>query len=311
MALPLSVLKDPNAYGDKKSAAFLTVVHEATHAVKPNATTDRYYEHHEHFKKASVQEKRTTADYYRAAVRQIATGQKEEFIPGLAVVNNKGRSPELISAAKEADKILNAAWVSAIRIHGRLRKLAHALNGKPLSEQTQGYQETRTFCLNASRLLGLTLHRALWEATTQPKILGTPTKAASFSRVESESWSTKTTSADKTFPTQVTGLDLSIVDNKIAMLGRLNGKGEDVLVEPGSSLTPNGRVDHVITQVLTTCLPRNQGYVFTKSVDKDVIVIKSLANLHESVNNQKDLHWDTLTVGLPEPMKTYETKVWA
>jgi hypothetical protein len=219
----------------------------------------------------------------------------------------------LVNAAKQADKILNAAWVSAIRIHGLLRTLAHALNGQPLSEKAQGYQKTHNFCLNASRLMGLTLHRNIWETTTEPKIYGTKTKTASFSKVESDSFFSKTTSDEKTFPIKITGLDLSIVDNKIVMLARLNGKGGNVLVEPDPLLTTfEGRVDHVITQVLSTHLPRNQGYVFTKSTLKDVIVIRSLANLHESVNTQqKEMTRDTLDASLPEPMKSqYETKVW-
>jgi hypothetical protein len=38
----------------------------------------------------------------------------------------------------------------------------------------------------------------------------------------------------------------------------------------------------------STYLSRLDGYVFTKSADKDVVVIRSLANLHESIAG-KDL----------------------
>ena len=68
-------------------------------------------------------------------------------------------------------------------------------------------------------------------------------------------------------------------------------------------------MDHVLQQMLTDFLPRKNGYAFTKSLNKDVLVIRSLANLHESVAG-KNLTIETLKVSLPEPMKTYETKVW-
>jgi hypothetical protein len=93
----------------------------------------------------------------------------------------------------------------------------------------------------------------------------------------------KTPSEEKSARLTITALDLSIVDNKIAMLKMINGKGPYILTEPQPGLAHDKAVDHVIQQMLSTYLSRLSGYIFTKSADKDTIVIRSLANLHESI----------------------------
>lgn len=283
MALPVSAVKR-----DFENA-FLTVVHEATHAaISPWDTTDHYYEYHDQFKKASPQEKLTTADYYKVVVRKITDNDKEVFMPGsgLVVSATDGRSAQLMNAAVEADKIVTAAWVSAIRIHEHLRDMA---NNPSLADKWSAW------CTNASRLMGLTLHRPRWVIASYVGGLIT----------------VKTPSEEKSVPLTITALDLSIVDNKIAMLSMINGKGRYILTEPQPGLTHDKVVDHVIEQMLSTYLSRLSDYVFTKSADKDVIVIRSLANLHESIAGKELL--DTLQVSLPDPMKSYDRakgKAW-
>jgi len=137
--------------------------------------------------------------------------------------------------------------------------------------------------------MGLTLHRTIWVTTP---IFGTPTV----------SFLDQKKGKEKIAPLTITSLDLSIVDNKIAMLHALDGTAQTIVAEPNPKpKKPEGWVDYVIKEMLKTHLPGQ----FSKSIEKDLIVIKSLANLHE-VYAKKNMVIETLSKGLPEPMKSYD-----
>ena len=257
-------------------SAFLTLVHESTHAIPNNrATTDKLYEHHQGFLKASAQTKLTTADYYKEVVRQIATQQGRVFMPGdVAPHLGDARSNKLQQAAVVADKILSSAWVTAIRIHDIIH---------PMARTPGSFVGWETWLRNASRLIGITLHR---ETTLK------------FER------NLLTANAGP----KITAGDLAVIDNKIAMLAACNGKAKHILLEPLPKSDAQEAVDHVLKQVLFAYCGDLK---FRKDMSKDVIVIRSLAECHEAVNSAGK----NLLVGsgslqpglaqLPEPMKTY------
>jgi hypothetical protein len=257
------------------SPAFLTLVHEATHAIPDNrATRDTLYEHHEGFRYANPEVKLTTADYYKEVVRQIANGGGPVFNPQDASPHlGEKRSPVLRQAASDANMILNAAWITAMRIHGVVRTMAIA-PGR--------YVGWETWLRNASRLMGITLHRE-----------------------EKLTFASRMFAAD-IGPT-ITAGDLAAIDNRIAMLAACNGKAAHVMFEP----SPEERdpIDHVLRQVLSMCWGDLK---FLKDREKDVIVIRSLAACHETSNQaRQNLLLDPANPGkpglaeLPEPMKSY------
>lgn len=254
MALPESIiasLSDTRRNGD----AFLTLVHESTHALKKGATTDVFYENHEGFKIANPETKKSTADYYKVVVRHIAQNRGLPFIPmSIDAHLSTARSKELMTAAAMADKLVSGAWITAMRIHDTVLEMAnnpsnyHTFSGK--------YEK---WLNSASRLMGLTLHRE--------------------DELIIHSWTSKT-------PMKISAIDLSTMDNKIAILGACNGKGKYIMTEPVNTLIANEFVDYVLRGILTMCAP---GQKFSKSRDKDIKVIKILGNLHESVSGKNGL----------------------
>lgn len=221
-----------------------------------------------------------TADYYKEVVRQIATGNGRVFVEGNVDPHlGDTRSPELMQAATTADKVLTGAWISAIRIHGVIHEMA--LN-------PGGYVGWETWLRNASRLMGITVHREaplaftrnVFSANTGPKI---------------------------------TSGDMAVIDNKIAMLAQCNGKAKCVMVEPTRRLSAERFVEHVLEQVVRSYCT-GTGLKFSKSIEKDVIVIRSLGELHEGVSGRNMLvdPMDKKKPGLaqlPEPMKSYDAAV--
>jgi hypothetical protein len=261
---------------DPASEAFLTMVHESTHASSTNATTDILYDGHDGFLTASAQVKLKTADYYREVVRQVATGNTRIFTPGdVSLHLGETRSHELRQAATQADKVLNGAWISALRIHDVIHLMAR---------DPGRFVGAEKWLRNASRLMGITVHR------------------------ESELKFERNVLWPNTGP-RITSADLSVMDNKVALLAQCNGKAGGVLVEPPVDASPPERVAHVLGQVLLTY---RGALKFSKSHDKDIVVLLSLAQLHESVNaGGKNLLLDPGDpdklglAELPEPMKTY------
>lgn len=257
------------------SYAFLTLVHESTHALKSGATTDEAYENHHRFESLGAQLKLRTADYYKEVVRQIATNKGRFFIPMDADAHlAAGRSPALMQAIAKADQVLSGAWITAIRIHDTVRKM---------KMYPGGFSGAETWLRNVSRLMGITVHR------------------------EKDLTFTRRTFGKDTGP-EITNADLAIMDNKIAILAACNGKGKFIMAEPAvAPSTPDLWVDYVIRQILTTYA---HSMKFSKSRDKDVIVIRTLGELHESVNaQQRNLLVDGNRLGLkelPEPMRSYE-----
>ena len=279
MALPESLVA---AASDRSRGgyAFLTLVHESTHALPKGATTDVLYEHHERFLNANPQAKLATADYYKEVVRQIATTTPRVFTPQDVDAHlSTERSKELMIAAEAADKVLNGAWVSAIRIHDTIHNMARAPGN---------FVGWETWLRNASRLMGTSIHREQDITFTK----------AGFIRGKNSG------------PPIYSG-DLAVMDNKIAMLAACNGKAKYVIKEPTDApLGQNAYVEYVLTEVLRMF---GNGLKFSKSLEKDVIVIRSLGELHESVNSGKQ---NLLVEGgngnkpglaqLPEPMRSYD-----
>jgi hypothetical protein len=264
---------------DMGGKAFLTLVHESTHALEKGPTKDVFYENHEGFLTAGPQSKLSSADYYKEVVRQIATGKGRIFVEG-DVNPHLGdkRSPELRLAATTADKVLNAAWISAIRIHDKIDQMAR---------NPGNFVGWETWLRNASRLMGITLHRE---------------EQLAFK------WNALSAS---TGPKITTG-DLAVIDNKIAMLAKCNGKAASVMVEPTRCLSAEGFVEHVLEQVVKSCWT-GFGLKFSKSIEKDVIIIRSLAELNDGFNaRQKSGTKDPSGLAeLPEPMKSYDARVRA
>ncbi|MBS0553105.1 MAG: hypothetical protein JSS47_11355, partial [Proteobacteria bacterium] len=278
MALPEGVVA---AAGDRSRSgdAFLTLVHESTHALPKGATTDVLYEHHERFPNANPQAKLATADYYKEVVRQIATATGRIFTPQDVDAHlSTTRSKDLMAAVEGADKVLNGAWVTAIRIHDTIHRMAR---------EPGNFVGWETWLCNASRLMGTSIHR-------EPDL--TFTKGGLLRGRNSG-------------PPIHSG-DLAVLDNKIAMLAACNGKAKYVIKEPTVALDREAYVEYVITEVLRMF---GGGLKFSKSLQKDVIVIRSLGELHESVNGRRmNL---LLEVGstkkpglaqLPEPMRSYD-----
>lgn len=274
MKLPESAIEAAGKDDLKKKELKLLLVHESTHAIPSDrATTDMLYEHHEGFSFASEQVKLKTADYYKEVVRQIETGTPRVFKPrDVSPHLAEKRSIELRQAAVKADRILNGAWITAIRIYGIVRDMAL---------RPWAYVNWDTWLQNASRLMGITLHRE-----TVPKF----------------EWHL---CGGSTGP-KITAVDLAAIDNKIAMLAACNGKATSIMAEP-----PQGRdpVDHVLDEVLSTYCPDLK---FRKSREKDLAVIRSLAECHESVNRDKrNLVLDPVNSNLPGlrqlpgPMRRY------
>lgn len=278
MALPESLVA---AASDRSRSgyAFLTLVHESTHALPKGGTTDVLYEHHERFLNANPQAKLATADYYKEVVRQIATAAGRVFTPQDVDAHlSTTRSKDLMLAAEAADKVLNGAWVTAIRIHDTIHRMAR---------EPGNFVGWETWLRNASRLMGTSVHR-------EPDIAFT--KAGLMRRRNSG-------------PPIHSG-DLAVMDNKIAMLAACNGKAKYVIKEPTVALGPEDYVGYVLTEVLRMF---GGGLKFSKSLDKDVIVIRSLGALHESVNSgRKNLLVDVGNAKkpglaqLPEPMRSYD-----
>jgi hypothetical protein len=280
MALSQSTVEAAaNPDNDIQHKAFLTLVHESTHALKEGATTDVLYEHHQGFLTADAQSKLRSADYYKEVVRQILTEKGRVFVEGDVDPHlGEKRSPQLRQAAEIADKVWNAAWISAIRIHDKIDQMAR---------NPGNFVGWENWLRNASRLMGITLHREAelafqrnrFSANTGPKI---------------------------------TSGDLAAIDNKIAMLGNCNDKAKYVMVEPTRHLSEQQFVDHVLEQMVRMYWT-GAGLKFSKSIEKDVIIIRSLAALYEGMRADKK-SLTGLASGLdelPEPMKSYDARARA
>src|SRR5262249_24495000 len=132
-------------------------------------------------------------------------------------------------------------------------------------------QKNLDFLTNTSRLLGLTIHH-------RPKL------------------------AQSSNP--VTQLDLSLADNKVAMLGELGRCIKRAIVLPVDVTVYDQKLEDKLLREALLKLNKNKDIrgVRRKNIDKDIIVIRSLANLYDAPE------WKTLfpklAAELPEPMKS-------
>jgi hypothetical protein len=263
----------------------LTLVHEMTHAL-PNSvrTSDKYYRHHEKFKTAKAQRKLITADYYAEVFdRVLKNTPGDVFVPTDASEISKQPNGLLLLYRGELQKLVNRAWAMAINIHGTL---------VPVGKWAQANQSGRfvpnafsktlhepahiDFLKNASRLLGLTIHK-------RGDLRGTIN--------------------------QVTALDLSIIDNKLNVLGRLQSSlGKTLDLPAGITSFEQTKVDQVFQLALRIENNKERPGLLSRDIYKDIIVIRSLANLNDAPE------WKTwmgkLTKGLPEPMNSYAQHVF-
>jgi hypothetical protein len=169
-----------------------------THALPQDVRTgDKYYRHHEKFKTAKVQRKLITADYYAEVFDRVLQNiPGDVFVPTDASEIAKQPNGPLLLYIGEIQKLVNLAWAMAINIHGdtctEAGKWAQAnQSGRfvPNSwSKTLHAPEHIDFLKNVSRLLGLTIHK---RGDLRDTI------------------------------NQVTALDLSILDNKLNVLARL------------------------------------------------------------------------------------------
>jgi len=263
----------------------LTLVHEMTHALPTGARTDdKYYRHHEKFKTAKVQRKLITADYYAEVFdRVLKNTPGDVFVPTDASEISKQPNGLLLLYRGELQKLVNRAWAMAINIHGTLvpvGKWAQAnQSGRfvPNSfSKTLHEPEHIDFLKNVSRLLGLTIHK-------RGDLRGTIN--------------------------QVTALDLSIIDNKLNVLGRLQSSlGNTLDLPAGITSFEQTKVDQVFQLALRIENNKERPGLLSRDIYKDIIVIRSLATLNDAPE------WKTwmgkLTKGLPEPMNSYAQHVF-
>src|SRR5262249_34069082 len=136
---------------------------------------------------------------------------------------------------------------------------------------------------NASMILGLTIHRRT----------GIPAQPAG--------------NMVPVTTNPITALDLSLADNKIAMLAQLNGAVPKVLTVPSDVKTYGEEYeDHVLEHALL--LLKKDGKdtpgLLSRNVKKDVLVIRSLAAMHEAITPDADFV-KILSTGLPDPIKKH------
>jgi len=263
----------------------LTLVHEMTHALPQGVRTgDMYYRHHEKFKTAMVQRKLITADYYAEVFDRVLRNiPGDVFVPTDASEIGKQPGGPLLLYIEAIQELVNLAWAMAINIHGEL---------VPKGKSAQANQSGRfvpnswsnkvhapdyiDFLKNVSRLLGLTIHK---RGDLRDTI------------------------------NQITALDLSIIDNKLNVLARLQGGLRKILDLPvGITSFESAKVDQVFRMALAIANKKERPGLLSRDVDKDVIVIRSLATLNDGPD------WKTwrgnLTKGLPEPMNSYSKQVF-
>jgi hypothetical protein len=263
----------------------LTLVHEMTHALPEDVRTgDKYYRHHEKFKTAKVQRKLKTADYYAEVFDRVLQNiPGDVFVPTDASEIAKQPNGPLLLYRGEIQKLVNLAWAMAINIHATLveaGKWAQAnQSGRfvpNLWSKTLYPPEHIDFLKNVSRLLGLTIHK---RGDLRDTI------------------------------NQVTALDLSIVDNKLNVLKRLQSSLVKSLDLPaGITLFEPTKVDQVFHMALLIENNKERPGLLSRDIYKDIIVIRSLATLNDAPE------WKTwmgkLTKGLPEPMNRYSQHVF-
>ncbi len=238
-----------------------TLVHEMTHAMpdENTRTGDKYYRHHERFSRVGEQRKLITADYYAEVFDRA-----QKKIPGEVYVPTKnaemsGQPGALLKQYRDAaEKQVNLAWAMAVNIYNTLAKVGQWAKGQESSRFTPNWASTVVhepehidFLRNASRLLGLTIHK-------RDDLRGTIN--------------------------QVTVLDLSIIDNKLNVLGRLQTSlGKALTVPAAIKVFEEGRVDELIKMALKI---ENGGKerpgMLSRDLDKDIVVIRSLANLNDA-----------------------------
>jgi hypothetical protein len=108
----------------------------------------------------------------------------------------------------------------------------------------------------------------------------------------------------------VTQLDLSLADNKVAMLGQLNGCIQEVIVLPADYKAYGAALeDRLLREALLKLAARvpwtrqkivkDSPGVLSEHIKKDIIIIRSLALLYDGPD-WKNL-FPTLTKGLPRP----------
>jgi hypothetical protein len=263
----------------------LTLVHEMTHALpKDLRTGDEYYRHHQKFKTAKVQQKLKTADYYAEVFDRVLQDiPGDVFVPTDASEIAKQPDGTLQLYREQVQTLVNLAWATAINIHGKLEPMGKTAQANqsgrfvpnPFSK-TLHQPEDIDFLTNVSRLLGLTIHK-------RGDLRGTIN--------------------------QVTALDLSIIDNKLNVLARLQRSLGKTLVLPAEiKLFEPTRVDRVFGMGLLIENNKERPGLLSRDIYKDIVVIRSLATLNEAPL------WKTwvgkLTKGLPEPMNSYSQHVF-
>jgi hypothetical protein len=281
MTLPPSTLKECSA------KSITEVAHEMTHAIAGGRHTgDKFYRHHAGFPIAREARKLVTASYYEEVFARILAKQLPGDVlvakPQKGMAYDRTEIPLLKQYQSRANIVVNRAWATAVNIYDELR--ASAEHGEK-SELPRGFFDKEksfqaifgathmAFCQHASQLLGLTIHRRASMATDKRNL--------------------------------VSRLDLSLLDNKLSVMGQLQTAIKETL-----SLPPDIKVydeqleDRVLREALIAINGNREAPgTLSKNVQKDIVVIRSLAALNDAPK------WPNmvanLTKGLPEPMKSW------
>jgi hypothetical protein len=180
-----------------------------------------------------------------------------------------------------AGEIVTKAWTTAINLYRTLRQRGKSAEGpdvanqqKPSSQRGTGAffdQKNLDFLTNTSRLLGLTIHHR-------------PSLAQSSN--------------------PVTQLDLSLADNKVAMLNELGHCIKRAIVLPVDVTVYDQKLEDKLLREALLKLNKNKDSpgVLSKNIDKDIIVIRSLANLYDAPRWTN--LFSNLVAGLPEPLNS-------
>jgi hypothetical protein len=275
IALPGGLAND-----EDRTRTITTLVHEMTHALPLDSRTgDKYYRGMDGFPRARVPRKLKTADYYAEVFHRILknTLPGDKYVPLDALEKANMPDRALTQYKKKVTDLVSKAWATAINIHDSLAKW-----GEYSTERDQSYfkllkpnvmdADHLNFARNASRLLGLTIHKRV-----------TLTGASN----------------------EITQLDLSIIDNKINVLARLLGAIKMAVNLPAQDKTfEEAKVNFVLKEALRTeNQDKERPGLLARDIEKDVVVIRSLAELNSAPG------WQTLmsdlAKGLPNSMKNY------